>query len=233
MERFKIFMQNYAGNRAVSLPGRHPGCKDITRVLLPTEDSKIKLWHFYVDSCTESNVPSMQYKTFCSKWQELFPHYVIMQPRTDLCWTCQENHTRIVCSANLSEAEKVNLIEQQMPHLRHATTEREYYKEKYQEAKQTVQNLAGSWNPECRRPPNSFPGEMHYSFDFAQQLHYPSDPLQPGPIFFKTGRKAVLFGVCCEGIPRQINYIIDESVATGKGSNAVVSLLHSFLKSMV
>ena len=24
----------------------------------------------------------------------------------------------------------------------------------------------------------------HYSFDFAQQVHYPSNPLQPGPIYF-------------------------------------------------
>ena len=30
----------------------------------------------------------------------------------------------------------------------------------------------------------------HYSFDFAQQMHYPSNPLQPGPIYILTPRKA-------------------------------------------
>ena len=55
---------------------------------------------------------------------------------------------------------------------------------------------------------------VHYSFDFAQQVRYPSDPLQPGPVYFLTPRKC---GVCCEAIPRQTNYLIDEAVDAGKG----------------
>ena len=43
-----------------------------------------------------------------------------------------------------------------------------------------------------RHPPCSFRGRNHISFDFAQQMHYPSDPLQPGPIYFKTPRKCGL-----------------------------------------
>ena len=74
------------------------------------------------------------------------------------------------------------------------------------------------------------PSEVHYSFDFAQQVHYPDNPLQPGPMYFKTARKCAVFGVCCEGVPRQVNYLIDEASDTGKGANTVVSLLHHFLK---
>ena len=64
---------------------------------------------------------------------------------------------------------------------------------------------------------------VHYSFDFAQQVkvyqhttgshyscfqvHYPSNPLQPGPIYFLTPRKCGLFGICCEGMPKQVNKI--------------------------
>ena len=62
----------------------------------------------------------------------------------------------------------------------------------------------------------------------AQQVHYPSDPLQPGPIYFLTPRKCGIFGVCCEAIPRQVNYLIDEATDTGKGANTIVSLLHHF-----
>ena len=69
---------------------------------------------------------------------------------------------------------------------------------------------------------------VHYSFDFAQQVHYPSSPLQPGPIYFLTPRKAAIFGVCCEAIPRQVNFVIDEASDTGKGANTVVSLLDFF-----
>ena len=32
--------------------------------------------------------------------------------------------------------------------------------------------------------PNSPDIAMYYSFEFAQQIHYPSDPLQPAPMYF-------------------------------------------------
>ena len=34
--------------------------------------------------------------------------------------------------------------------------------------------------------------------------------------------------ICCEGIPRHVNYLIDEAVATGKGANATISYVHDF-----
>ena len=74
------------------------------------------------------------------------------------------------------------------------------------------------------------PKTVHYSFDFAQQVHYPHNPMQPGPMYFKTARKCGIFGVCCEGIPRQVNYLVDEAYDTGKGSNTVISYLHHFLQ---
>ena len=84
--------------------------------------------------------------------------------------------------------------------------------------------------PSSRLSPCSLPSVVHYSFDMAQQVHYPSDPLQPGPIYFLTPRKCGIFGVCCEAIPRQINYLIDEASDTGKGANTIVSLLHHFFE---
>ena len=68
----------------------------------------------------------------------------------------------------------------------------------------------------------------HYSFDFAQQVHYPSNPLQPGPINFLTSRKAVIFGVCCEAIPRQVNFVTDEASDTGDRVKTVVGMLRLF-----
>jgi len=68
----------------------------------------------------------------------------------------------------------------------------------------------------------------HYSWDFAQQLHYPFEDQQVGPIFFKTPRRAQLFGICNEGIPRQYNYLIDEADFPGKNANTVISLLDHF-----
>ena len=76
--------------------------------------------------------------------------------------------------------------------------------------------------------PCSLDSTVHYSFDFAQQVHYPSNPFQPGPVYFLAPRKCGLFGVCCEGIPRQVNFLIDEAVDVGKGANGICSMLHYF-----
>jgi hypothetical protein len=49
------------------------------------------------------------------------------------------------------------------------------------------------------QPALSYDGTMHYSFDYAQQIHYPHYSQQVGPLFFKTLRKCQCFGVCAEG----------------------------------
>ncbi|MEQ2242200.1 hypothetical protein ILYODFUR_033319 [Ilyodon furcidens] len=77
-------------------------------------------------------------------------------------------------------------------------------------------------------PPSSKKIRMHYSFDFAQQMHFPSNPLQPGPMYFLTPRKCGLFGVSCEDLQKQMNFLIDEGMSSGKGSNEVISYMHHF-----
>ena len=74
-------------------------------------------------------------------------------------------------------------------------------------------------------PDGTRPIFSHYSFDFAQQLHYPSNPLQPGPIYFKTPRKCGVFGVIAEALPQMVLFLLDEAIDTGKGANAVISML--------
>ena len=43
-------------------------------------------------------------------------------------------------------------------------------------------------------------------------------------------RKCALFGVCCEAIPRQVNFLIDENVLTGRGANSTISYVHYFFE---
>ena len=52
--------------------------------------------------------------------------------------------------------------------------------------------------------------------------------MQPGPVYFLTPRKCSIFGVCCEALPRQVNFLVDKAINTGKGVNTVVSMLHYF-----
>lgn len=52
------------------------------------------------------------------------------------------------------------------------------------------------------------------------------------PCIFWPPRKCGLYGINCEAIPRQVNYLIDECGCITKGANVVVSYLdHLFRKS--
>ena len=49
--------------------------------------------------------------------------------------------------------------------------------------------------------------KKHKGFDFARQVHLPSNPMQPGPLYSLVPRKVGIFGihvpVCCEGLPKR------------------------------
>jgi hypothetical protein len=125
---------------------------------------------------------------------------------------------------NGSEAEKSSTFSDALEHLRVVKMERAQYKAVCEECKESIRAhfvTNGEFTPLppwSRTPCNSNNIKAHYSFDYAQQVHYPSDPLQPGPIYFLTPRKCTVFGVNCEALPRQINFLTDEAGDCGKGA---------------
>ena len=131
---------------------------------------------------------------------------------------------KLARSANLPDAEKSVTVRDYEDHLRRVTKERSCSTEVYKVVKGELPHDFTLGQHAAR----SFAGKCHYSFDFAQQVHYPSDPLQSGPIYFKCPQKCSLFGVACEAFPRQVNFLLDKSVHTGKEANTVVSMLHYF-----
>ncbi|GFR61393.1 hypothetical protein ElyMa_003556500 [Elysia marginata] len=156
---------------------------------------------------------------------------MLSKPATDLCWVCQDDNTKIQRSTNMATEVKQHLIENQSNHLTAVTTERCLYNECVLQAKETI-NVEGALVMPTLGPhmPNSNKITMHYSFDFAEQVLIPSNPMQPGPIYFLTPRECWIFVVNCEAIPRQINFLVDEGVTSGKGSSSVISYLHFFFE---
>ena len=156
------------------------------------------------------------------------PNIVTCKRMTDLCWTCQRNNGLIFRSANTPDHEKSQRLQQQEEHLRVVQLERSFYNKMVDEAKATCSaHQLAELKPST---PCSREFSMHYSFDYAQQVHLPSNPLQPGPLYFLVPCKCGLFGVCCEGLPRQVNFLVDEAHLISKGSNAVISYLHYFFE---
>ena len=54
--------------------------------------------------------------------------------------------------------------------------------------------------------------------------------MQPGPIYFKTPCKCAIFGIMCEAISQQVNYLIDKASDTGKGATTTISYVHHFFE---
>ena len=188
-------------------------------MLLPTDVTKVKVFREYQKAC---NVASL---FFCSKshflylWRKQLPHVRIMKPYTDLCDTCQRMQHAISLTANLSDEEKASKLTEFSDHLEMAKAERKLYNEQCR-----------SCHEQLSKDDSGSVQSMHYSFDFAQQIHYSSSPQQPGSLYFKTARKCAVFGICCEPISKQVTYLIDEACTTGKGADTVISFLHHFFE---
>ena len=224
----RTFIENYAEQNAMILPGRIPGYKDSDICLLPSAESKHDIWTHYELSCKKASLLSVGFVTFCNLWK-MFTHWIIVsKPMTDLCWKCQNNNNMIYRCSNNTDEEKSEKLKEQLKHIEGAKNERIYYKKQCESTLKNIQELNVDFA--LSREPCSYVGSMHYSWDYAQQVHYPSDLLQPGPIYFKATRKCGIFGICVDSLPLQYNYLIDEAVSTGKGANATISYLHHFLE---
>ncbi|KAL5011076.1 hypothetical protein ScPMuIL_005159 [Solemya velum] len=227
VKRVLMFLHSYAENNAL-LPGKVPGFKRDDVKLLPSSHTHVHVYTQYTLSFEGTGNRIVGQSSFRTLWKQLVPYIVTCRPMTDLCRTCQKNNTLIFRSANIQEEDKSRRLFQAEEHIRKVQLERSLYNEMVHQAKVTCH--ATGIEELHTRAPCSRTMTMHYSFDFAQQVHLPSNPLQPGPINFLVPRKCGILGVCCEGIPRQVNFPVDEAHSISKGSNTVVSYLHFFFE---
>ena len=98
------FLFNYAEQHALLLPGRVPGYSRTDIQLLPSSMSKRAIWRVYRDAAEGETTHPVAYTTFCYLWRTLVPSILVMKPRSDLCWQCQQNSASIVHTANSPEA---------------------------------------------------------------------------------------------------------------------------------
>ena len=229
-ERAVTFIKNFAEVHSIPLLGRMPKFYDYNIMLLPTDASKASVHRDYVKAMEALGETSQQslrcfgYREFCRLWSEVVPYIRVSPPADDLCFVCQENATFILKAANLSEDEKNQRLFSAQQHLERAKIQRNYYREQVKSSKLTMEKITAQ---EGNLHANTI--TLSYSFDHAQQVHYPSNPQQPGPLYFKTPRKCGIFGVCSEGNNTQLNYLIDEAQSCGKGANTIVSMVHHYL----
>lgn len=217
------FIANFASIHGLPDPGRDLRAgKGRVMIHLPSVMSYMAIHRIFRKSMEDGDGRIVEYHTFRRLWVENYPHIVFSKTKSDLCMTCEE-HTKQINSAIAAgtEEEKLESLEKAKEHLLAARKERDHYRHSMEIARQS---FAASQSSD----PKNAPETMHYSWDFAQQLQYPYEDHQVGPIYFKSPRTAQLFGVCCEAASRQVNYLIDEADFPGKGADTVISILDHF-----
>lgn len=231
-EYVKTFILSFSEIHGLPDPGRdvRKG-KGRLRILLPSILNYTTIHHAYQESLLAMECQGVSYRTFLNIWKEELPHIEFNHPKSDLCMTC-ENFKKEICQVTADSVEEKErkeeyIYKQALDHLNHVKKERLYYKSYAHESVLDYEKMKNVVTSSVKAV-NSIDMVMSYSWDFAQQIQYPFEEQQVGPIFFKTPRKAQLFGVCCEGSQEQVNYLIDESDFTEKNSNTVISLLDHF-----
>ena len=149
----------------------------------------------------------------------MLPHISVSRPSTDLCFVCQKNNLAIQESSCLSDEAKAERLVTAQEHLSLAHKEREYYKSQVKVAFSALES--------CDEADKLY--ISHYSYEFAQQVHFSFSAKQTGPEYFKTARKCGIFGVCNDGDNTQVTYLIDEAENPGKGAHRYRSDPTSFL----
>ena len=231
IEDVHSFLANYVEENAIVLPGSIPGFKNDEVKVLSSSETKIGVWRKYETACRASDKRAVGSSKFFQMWEQFYPDVVISKPMTDLCITCQQNANKLQRATNLPESEKAEILKDNQDHINSAQREREFYRNSCTNSQKTLDNIGGyAILNRTNRNVCSLKATIHYSFDFAQQVHIPSNPMQPGPIYFQTLQKCGIFGVMCEAIPQQVNFLIDEAATTGKGANATISYTHYYFQ---
>ena len=162
---------------AVLLPGRIPGFKKEDIKLLSPSQTKMSVWCQFKKVCEESGKDAVCFTKFIHLWEQFHPNVFVAKPMSDLCLTCQQNTSKLVRSANLPDREKSACVQFQQQQLNCVQMEREVYREVCLETETSFKTLENEIDLDILREACSVYMTMHYSFQFAQQIHIPSNPM--------------------------------------------------------
>ena len=120
------------------------------------ECPKWAIWRVYRDAAEGETTHPVAYTTFCYLWRTLVPSALVMKPRSDLCWQCQQNSAAIVCTANSPThlRPKSASIASALEYLCIVKEERAYYESTGEECKKST-HATFFTNGEFTPPPPS------------------------------------------------------------------------------
>lgn len=103
------FIQNYAEDEAMFMPGGQANTYNILK-LLPTSETKFHIYELYKSAAEEAKYPVACYASFTALWRDFCSDVSIMSQKTDLCDICQKNYISHRELRNVTEEEKKNFF---------------------------------------------------------------------------------------------------------------------------
>ena len=227
------FLERYAEAHGIPQPAAPRGRADVPPTYLPASHNKQAVYAHYKKMCTAAGERVLGVSSFKDVWLKCMPHLKVMTPRTDCCAKCEKYRAQIQDA--VTETEKAAALAGFGDHSDAAQREREAYQDATKQAKAELSKFAPP-EPGPKQPCSRDLFEVHYTFDFAQQVTLPCQSRQVGPLYFKVPYKVQLFGVCNEALPMQMNYLFGEEDTIGAngtkchGPNTVISCLHHYFE---
>ena len=112
VQRVVSFIENYAEDHAILLPGRRPGYKRTDLKLLPSATTKVSVWRLYCAAATsDTGCKTVAYSTFSRLWRQLLPQILPTRPMTDLCAVYHQYSTLVSHSSNVPEEQKSQVLD--------------------------------------------------------------------------------------------------------------------------
>ncbi|KAJ8300813.1 hypothetical protein KUTeg_022332 [Tegillarca granosa] len=182
-----LFLIAYGNKYGLPLQGRLPNYKEHRIILLPSDKSKENVYYDYIAAAEEVHTRKVSLSEFKKLWLQQCPHITIMRPATELLHKCQMYVSIFKDSGNLSEEEKCSQL-QEYQHLEDCKIQRDEYRQLCDDAKATYSQMPDYKKPRGNQACSS-KVQLHYSFDYAQQVHFPHNAQQVGHCFFKTPRE--------------------------------------------
>ena len=184
VKRVVTYLQTYAEEQGMPQPAAPRGRADIPPIFLHSSLTKAVVHKTYVTSLSDQDTRIVKLSAFKNIWKSCVPHIQIASPRMDVCATCETRRKDIMDA--VTENEKLAATENMRKHLLCAQKERDLYLELLQKSKNGYQ--AANLNDG-----NQSPQDVHYTFDYAQNVTLPHHARQMGPLYFLTLKKVRKF----------------------------------------
>lgn len=162
----KNFLLNYAEVHGLPSPVRNINRVTQSIIFLPTEMSYKSVYREFLAGLERDSILcALKYDSFRKLWHQLTPYIQIMNPRTDLCDTCQHLRNNLQFKAH-KDKETQDLLKKYKEHLAKAKLERNYYNKNTKLAEESRKLIEQNYSSSLAKVSYcNIDAIAHYSYD--------------------------------------------------------------------